>query len=456
MTLEFLNHDNSNTRLILIFNGWSATKDLISEIRILGWDVAVVSDYGDLRYFDQKVLEGYYTIYLFAWSLGVAVASRLLDADKITAAFAINGTLFPADNSFGIPVDIYNSTAEMLNSRNLLKFHKRMCGDAATFKHFSQHYEPAFYDSEVERLRTELFDIKQLCDSIPCRKLPWVRAYLSKEDRIFPHGNMTQFWRTQVDVQIVNLQSAHYVDVAEVVKSVISDLSMVKQKFTKARISYNTHAIAQYSAAVKLASLLREKSPEPHGSILEIGCGTGLFTKEYASILKPSKATFVDITNVEPFSIADHEEYVCADAEKWIAETSEQWDAILSASSIQWFANIPAFFKNCHKRLRKDGILAISTFLPGNMMELDSVRPAPLLYPDIKLLSECLADGFTDVEIVADEIRVEFQSLREMLMHLKHTGVGGSVPSSKSTLSDMSHLRSLTYKPVYIVTRKSE
>ena len=49
---------------------------------------------------------------------------------------------------------------------------------------------------------------------------------------------------------------------------------------------------------------------------------------------------------------------------------------------------------------------------------------------------------------------MEFKSVREMLMHLKHTGVGGSAPSSGHSLKDMAELHTLTYRPVWLIGRK--
>lgn len=449
MKIKFLNRHHSNTRLILIFAGWSTTPEFYESVKMESWDVAVVYDYADLS-FDSAFLNEYYTVYLFSWSLGVFISDIIIPADRITAAFALNGTLSPVDDGCGIPDAVFTGTADGLSPSTLLKFRKRMMPDIASFK---AKFSTQDVDN-IEELRESLYVIKKRSLEPQNTHLPWTRAYISSDDRIFPASNQRRAWEQQKDTEIVYLEGAHYVPLEEVVKSVIADTFTVSQKFSKASSSYNTNAIAQLSAAVHLAGMLRNFSPEQKGNILEIGCGTGLFTREYASILKPLNATFVDISSCGPFEIAPEETYVQADAELWIQNDTNLYDAILSTSAIQWFANIPRFILECSSRLKENGILAISTFLPGNMRELDELRPSPIIYPTLSLLENSIMKCFREFTIEHEEICVEFKSVREMLLHLKHTGVAGSSPSAKNRLSDFAGVNKLTYTPVYIVARK--
>lgn len=454
MKVEFLCRKMENTRLILVFVGWSADSAVASEVRMPGWDVAVVYDFKDLT-LDVSFLDRYYTVYLFAWSLGVYAASVTLPADRITAAFAINGTLSPVDDTLGIPRKVFCGTAEALDARNLLKFRIRMMSGRTQWEEnrhlFAESDEPEY----TEGLRLQLHKVlESTLRGTAQSPLPWARAYIGGGDRIFPAANQRRSWERDPEVEIVETAGPHYLDISAITKGVIADPARVSAKFTKASVTYDTHAIAQYSAAIKLSVMLAEKHPERGGRILEIGCGTGLFTREYARLLSASDATFVDITRTGPFNIAGREKYVVDDGEVWIERQSESWDVILSASCIQWFADIPRFLRNCHARLSGGGILAISTFLPGNMEELDALRPSPMIYPKTEKLRAWLEPYFDEIEIVEDCIRVEFRTVREMLMHLKHTGVGGSAPSGGLKVSDMSALRSLTYRPVYITARR--
>ena len=111
MKVEFIHKAKENSRLILIFTGWSAEPRLHANVSHDTWDVAVVYDYSDLTLPDA-ILDGYYTVYVFAWSLGVFAAERTLDPRRITAAYAINGTPVPVSDSHGIPGEIVLGTAD--------------------------------------------------------------------------------------------------------------------------------------------------------------------------------------------------------------------------------------------------------------------------------------------------------------------------------------------------------
>ena len=73
MKIEYISHNPGCRSLILVYAGWSTSPSLYQDIEITGWDVAVVYDYSDLSV-DLSFLEGYNTVWLFAWSLGVRLS----------------------------------------------------------------------------------------------------------------------------------------------------------------------------------------------------------------------------------------------------------------------------------------------------------------------------------------------------------------------------------------------
>ena len=455
MKVEFIHKAEENSRLILIFTGWSAEPDMHADVSLDTWDVAVVYDYSDLT-LPETLLDGYYTVYLFAWSLGVFAAERTLDPKRITAAYAINGTPLPVSDKFGIPIGIFMGTADNLTPRNLNKFRRRMMPAKETCDRVFPNDENA---EQTESLRKGLYTVASTAsEAVPAKswRLPWTRAYIGANDKIFPPENMKRCWSLDPDVQTVQTDWTHYTDLGHIIRSVIADTMTVSRHFSSASDSYDTHAIAQNMAAIRLATLIKSTLNDecPTGvSTLEIGPGTGLFTKEYGPLLSPKRAEFVDIADILPFNIALEEHYHKCDAELWLADEGGEYDWILSASAIQWFADIPRFLHECSLHLRPGGRIAMSTFLPGNMGELDEFRPVPLRYPGAAELREWLVRDFDDVYVEEDEIKVEFRSARDMMMHLKHTGVAGSAPSPGLSIAALRRLRSLTYRPVYFMAK---
>ena len=455
MKVEFIHKSKENSRLILIFTGWSAEPDLHAAVSLDSWDVAVVYDYSNLT-LPETLLDGYYTVYLFAWSLGVFAAERTLDPQRITAAYAINGTPLPVSDMYGIPTGIFMGTADNLTPRNLSKFRRRMMPDKETYNRFFPNEESA---EQTEYFRKGLYKVASAAaNAMPDKswRLPWTRAYIGANDRIFPPENMNKCWAIDPDVQMIETDWAHYTDIGPVIRSVIADTMTVSRHFSNASDSYDTHAIAQNMAAIRLATLIKSTLNDECStdlSTLEIGPGTGLFTKEYGPLLSPKRAEFVDIADIPRFNIAQDEHYHKYDAELWLADEGGEYDWIVSASAIQWFADIPRFLNECSRHLRPGGRIAMSTFLPGNMGELDEFRPVPLRYPGAAELREWLVRDFDNVYVEEDEIKVEFRSARDMMMHLKHTGVAGSAPSPGLSIAALRRLRSLTYRPVYFMAK---
>ena len=155
-------------------------------------------------------------------------------------------------------------------------------------------------------------------------------------------------------------------------------------------------------------------------------------------------------------NVADKEIYFCEDAEKWMRECGEKYDCILSSSTIQWFANIPEFLYNCSKSLLPGGVLVLSSFLPGNLGELDALRPSPIHYHTETEYREWLEKYFNDIEIHTEEIHLEFSSPRELLMHLKHTGVAGSAPSPHISPAALRSIHTITYHTIFITATRRE
>lgn len=459
--------ENPAKRLILIFAGWGSDPQLYKDIEIEGWDTAVAYDYRDLE-FETVLLQPYSVIYLYAWSMGVWAASAISSKIQPDAAFAINGTRYPRSDRYGIPEAIYDGTLESLNERNLKKFRLRMAGDRET----ATHLESLLPAPDIEGLQEELRIIRAMCAGGERGESPrdvegirWNRAYISKEDRIFPTESQRRHWERE-KVETIMLPGAHFTDFNSIVKTTISDLSRVGARFGKALPTYDAHAHAQREIAARLTEMLADRHPSNGGVILEIGSGSGLFTHMYAPLMRASSATYLDLYPMPEYREATREQYHIGDAERWISgkaleEHPDRYDAILSASTIQWFASPRKFFRNAALLMREGGILAVSTFGKRNLKELEGVRPSPIIYRDIEELREMAEAEFSDVRIEELEIPLRFAGSREALLHLKHTGVGGSVvtgrqgagiSASLSTAGDGTVI--LTYHAIFITGRK--
>lgn len=452
MKIEWL-HKSGSPRLILIFAGWSTDSHFYSHISHEGWDVAVVSGYSDLS-FQANILDNYSTVSVFAWSMGVYVASHVLTNDQVSLAIAINGTEFPAHDQLGIPVAIFEGTASTLTDRNLTKFRRRMTGKQ--YESIKESLDSCC--SDINLLRSELDFIldKGRFSGYKTGSLRWHRVYASTEDLIFPYQAQINAWQDNpFHPEIITLNSPHYVDLYPIIKGVLPSEQKIGGRFKKAITTYDTQASAQRKIAECLTNLCPECSLD---NIVEIGPGTGLFTKMIAKKCRPKHMTFVDLYELDHFNVAPIEDYIIADAENWIEREAnnnpKSMDAIVSASAIQWFSNPRRFFKNASKLIKPGGIFLCSTFLPGNLSELKEIAPFGLIYHTREEIEDLLKDCFKEFVLSEKTFPITFTSPRETLLHLRHTGVGGSTHSSLPIGELLSITPStLTYRPLFILAK---
>ncbi|MDE6291248.1 MAG: DUF452 family protein [Muribaculaceae bacterium] len=454
MKIEFIRR-GAATRLILIFAGWSTDARYYNDCVADGWDTAVLSDYRDLVM--PEIPQQYRTLYIFAYSLGVAAASLC----NIPAAVrvAICGSPYPVSDLYGIPESVYSGTLNGLSERSLMKFHLRMAGDKDIFESISQRLPE---NPDIMLLKEELVSIRDNADiAKTISGVRFDRVYLAEDDRIFPYDNLKTFWKEKTKTEIASFKQPHAVDIASIVKECLPDTKAIGEGFTRANRSYNENAVIQKEICQKicerLKTLLRDVKSDAL-SVLEIGAGNGLLTWGWSRLLTPETATYVDLAEMPLFEAAKEESYINADAETWLEACGQRFDIILSASTIQWFADPVRFISTVSRHLNPGGFAILSTFVKGNLCEFDAYRTAPIFYKTVK--------EYTDIDAIETETweRVlHFKSAKDMLMHLRLTGVSPrrysrntGIKNSKSTgetvkLTDLSN--KITYRPMIIIIR---
>lgn len=463
MKVNFIER-RQQSKLILIFPGWGSDSHTFADIAKDGWDVAVIEGF-DPELPDLECLTHYHTIYLYAWSLGVAMAESYPEISALaTKAFAVNGTPFPCHDESGIPTDIYLNTARNLNERNLLKFRIRMCGGVRRYESVKEKFQ---HCGNIAALRQVLDFVRTLShqDSVK-----WDKAFISANDAIFPTNNQLNYWKGR-DTDIVVLHdSHHYLPLSQIIDATIVNTGKVGEKFSKSfGSSYSAHAHAQRMIAGRLATLFLENRDVEAGSVVEIGPGTGFFTEQWKKHVRAARCRFMDLCPMESFDAATSEEYLVGDAEtafcKWVDEGHPSgMDFIFSTSAIQWFSDVPRFLSNASRLLKDRGELIVSTFGPDNLKELKSMRSSHLSYLSVAQLKSAMDNLYSDMHILEEFIHIEFSSPLEAIRHLRLTGVtenGGkhaSVSNLRKLIQDYPINErgryNLTYHPIYIFGKK--
>ena len=148
-------------------------------------------DYNSLNTdFDFDLLKNYEKRYLIAWSMGVMTAT-LFDIvyDK---AVAVNGTLKPIDNNFGIPERIYDLTIKGFNEKGRERFMKTMFVTDSSIPNVER---------DLENQKSELIALKQYSANMDFK---YNKIVISSDDKIIPSKNQCAFWETEP-----NLKSGH-------------------------------------------------------------------------------------------------------------------------------------------------------------------------------------------------------------------------------------------------------
>lgn len=462
MIQQLISHEPDNRDIIVIFLGWGTDAAFINSLRHPGCDIMAVWDYRDDS-FDHTVLLRYRHVYVFAWSMGVMMARLTLQRHTElhpVLCIAVNGSPTPVDDRTGIPEAIFNGTLAGLTDVTLRKFRRRMCHTAKEF----EEYCATLPSRDIDELRDELRMLGERASRIPscAPDIQWDRAIIAESDRIFPIENMRRAWSGMTRVR--ETQGGHLPDWQEIIDQEIIDKKYVASRFRRAIPTYDAHAVAQKRIATHLWEMWRkELAGRTPLSVIEAGYGTGMLTRMYAPELKPYRLLLWDLCPTD-ITLPVAGEIIAGDAEELIAQLPDAYvEAVVSSSAMQWFNSPAAFIANAARVISKGGQLVISTFGERNMWELARVTRLPLRYFTLDELCAMIPDDMRILVATQEEIVARFDSPKDVLHHLKATGVNGmrglSVPFRR-IISDYPHTDdstegvTLTYHPLYIIAEK--
>ena len=194
----WLNKRN-NEKLILFFNGWGMDEKSVQHLNCDDFDVLVFFDYRTLQT-DANIwneINSYSEIYLAGWSMGVMISSIFAERiSNIVSKIAIAGTLLPIDDAYGIPVKIYELTANNFNDLSRKKFLRKM---------FAVD-DSKFINRDTPALKDELIALQ----GVSAMDVDFDKAIIPLSDKIIPVQNQINFWQAKSQTKIVQLQCGHY------------------------------------------------------------------------------------------------------------------------------------------------------------------------------------------------------------------------------------------------------
>ncbi|MCC8142790.1 MAG: methyltransferase domain-containing protein [Tannerellaceae bacterium] len=171
------------------------------------------------------------------------------------------------------------------------------------------------------------------------------------------------------------------------------DTRQIGRRFSRAISTYDQHALAQQQICNRLAGLVSRYAGNRFGRILEIGCGTGGFTRLLKQQCQVEEWVINDLcTGYENqirkiIGAPSNLHYIAGDAEKINFEG--KFELITAASAIQWFTNPAAFLKRLGGNIETGGAFISAHLSPETYRK--SIRLPGGDYPIRR--KECMPTG---------------------------------------------------------------
>lgn len=198
----------------------------------------------------------------------------------------------------------------------------------------------------------------------------------------------------------------------------------IARNFSRAAMRYEAHAALQHAIMLKAYQMLADRMPVS-ADILDVGCGTGSFSKQAKTLHVQWNIDGTDIAVGMCHVARPHYRHVvCADMCALPHETAS-YDGIFSNLAIQWAHHPQAAFAELARVLKPSGIAVVSTFLHGTLYELadmsakvglDSVMP---MHPEA-LYQQAAADaGFAVLDSIS-HLEVHYLPSAQAVMENLH------------------------------------
>jgi len=200
--------------------------------------------------------------------------------------------------------------------------------------------------------------------------------------------------------------------------------------FYKYYNEYENYSLAQKQVAKNLLDYMGKSNifNTQINSIFEIGCGTGVFTREYRKYFLHSDLILNDIEELDiPKS-----------------------DLVVSSSVFQWIKDKDSLIRNIAENTDN---LCFSSYVSGNLIEIKNHFDISLDYLNIEEFKEILKKYFSSVKYYSETIKLDFEAPMAVLKHLKYTGVTGFQKTSISKIKTFKD-NILTYKVAYFICQK--
>ncbi len=270
--------------------------------------------------------------------------------------------------------------------------------------------------------------------------------------------------------------SAPMTDLSLVLPGGLPDKRQVAASFSRAAASYDSVAELQRDVGAQLLRRLPVNFVPSRW--LDVGCGTGYFTRALAERFVAGHGVALDIaegmlTHARPLGGAQH--FIAGDAER-LPLHDETCDLIFSSLAVQWCADFEAVLGEAFRVLKPGGIFAFASLCVGTLFELrDSWRQVDGLvhvnrFREFAQYEQlCAASGLRTASLQTQAHVLHYPDVRSLTHELKALGAHNLNPGRPGGLTGRARILGLveayeqyrqaqglpaTYQVVYAVLEK--
>jgi malonyl-CoA O-methyltransferase len=209
------------------------------------------------------------------------------------------------------------------------------------------------------------------------------------------------------------------------------DKKKIAQCFRRSLLTYDEAAIVQNELAKRLLQSIRFLPQTAFQRVLEIGCCTGGLS-DLLCEKKPVQILYLndlvpDFEEVTLNRLRRHTstQFISCFGDIESVHFPSNLSLVLSGATFQWLDDLPSFIGLLGRKLESGAYLAFSIFGPGTLKEFSSLTSVELhYYSDDAIMSFIEKDFIVEACVNYDD-QLFFPSVREILNHIRATGVGG-------------------------------
>ncbi|MEC7376180.1 MAG: malonyl-ACP O-methyltransferase BioC [Pseudomonadota bacterium] len=189
------------------------------------------------------------------------------------------------------------------------------------------------------------------------------------------------------------------------------------------------------------------------GRVLDLGCGTGWFTRKLQSLQAPATLTGIDLSPGMILQASGSSpgviDWLVADAEHLPVASGSQ-DLVFSNLMIQWCDDPRGVLRECRRVLRPGGWLVMSTLVDGTLRELkaawqgaDPGHQHVNRFETASDLQVKVDRQLPGVDLATRTIRLPYASPMALAAELRHLGAGFRGAGRRTAVTGPGRLRAM-------------